>query len=251
MTQESVSLAAAHRKGEGPSPRVYARIAGVLYLITIVLGAAGQFAFRGRIVVPGNPAATAANLRSMESLWRLGIAAEMVLLICTIVTVLILYALLRPVRRDLALLMVFFGLVALTIEASHSLDLVEALQPVGKAAYLKAFTPEQLDVMAALSIRKHSASFGIALLFFGPYFLVAGYLIFKSGYFPRALGVLYLIPGPAYLISSFALILAPAFASRYYFVMVSPVILGEGALCLYLLVKGVRASSWEDLEAGP
>jgi hypothetical protein len=79
------------------SPQVYARIGGVLYLITIVLGAVGELFVRGSIVVPGDATATAANLRSMESLWRFGIASELFLGICTIVLTLILYVLLRPV----------------------------------------------------------------------------------------------------------------------------------------------------------
>src|SRR5207248_407656 len=96
----------------GLSPRLYARIAGALYLITIVLGAVEEVLIRGRIFVPTDAVATAANLRSMEFLWRLGIASEMFLGIITVIVTLILYALLRPVSRDLALLMTFFGLVA-------------------------------------------------------------------------------------------------------------------------------------------
>ena len=236
-----------HRSGEGVSPRLYARIAGALYLITIVLGAAEELLIRGRIFVPKDAVATAANLRSMEFLWRLGIASEMFLGICTVIVALILYALLRPVSRDLALLMTFFGLVAVAVEAAYSLHLVEALFPVGHAAYLKAFTPDQLAAMASLSIRAHGMGFGIALLFFGPFFLVAGYLVFKSGYFPKTIGILYLIPGVSYKTSSFALILAPAFASRYYFAIAGPAVIGEGALCLWLLLKGVNAASWEEL----
>jgi hypothetical protein len=143
--------------------------------------------------------------------------------------------------------MTFFGLVAIAVESAYSLHLVEALFPLGHFAYLKAFTPEQLAAMANLSIRAHGVGFGIALLFFGPFFLTAGYLIFKSGYFPKTLGLLYLIPGVSYLTSSFALILAPAFASRYYFAIAGPAVIGEGALCLWLLLKGVDAESWEDL----
>lgn len=227
------------------SPQVYARIGGVLYLIIIVLGAVGELFIRGSIVVPGDAAATAANLRSMESLWRFGIASELFLGICNIVLTLILYVLLRPVSRDLALLATFFGLIATAVETAYSLQLVEALFPLGNAAYLKAFTPEQLYAMASLAIKAHGEGFGIALLFFGPFFPVAGYLIFKSGYFPKAIGILYLIPGLSYLTSSFALILAPTFAGRFYFVMAGPALIGELSLCLWLLVKGVNVPKWE------
>ncbi len=227
------------------SPQVYARIGGVLYLIIIVLGAIGELFIRGRIVVPGDATATAVNLRSMESLWRFGIASELFLGICTITLALILYVLLRPVSRDLALLTTFFNLVAIAVETAYSLQLVEALFPLGNAAYLKAFTPEQLYAMASLSIKAHGEGFGIALLFFGPFFFVAGYLIFKSGYFPKAIGLLYLIPGVSYLTSSFALILAPTFAGRFYFVMAGPALIGELSLCLWLLIKGVNVEQWK------
>ena len=228
------------------SPRVLSRIGGVLYLITIVLGAVGELFVRGGIVVPGDATATAANLRSMESLWRFGIASELFLGICTIALTLILYVLLRPVSRDLALLATFFSLIAIAVETAYSLQLVEALFPLGNAAYLKAFTPEQLYAMASLSIKAHANGFGIALLFFGCFFPVVGYLIFKSGYFPKAIGILYLIPGLSYLTSSFALILAPTFAGRFYFVMAGPALIGEASLCLWLLVKGVNVPKWEE-----
>jgi Domain of unknown function (DUF4386) len=227
------------------SPQVYARIGGVLYLIIIVLGAVGELFIRGRIIVPGNAMATAANLKAMESLWRFGIASELFLGICTITFTLILYVLLRPVNRDLALLATFFGLVATAVETAYSLQLVEALYPLGDAAYLKAFTSEQLYAMVSLSIKAHADGFGIALLLFGGFFPVAGYLIFKSGYFPKAIGILYLIPGLSYLTSSFALILAPTFANRFYFVMAGPALIGEASLCLWLLVKGVNIQQWK------
>ena len=226
------------------SPQVYARIGGVLYLITIILGAIEELFVRGRIVVPGDAGATAANLRSMESLWRFGIASEMFLGICTIVLTLILYVLLKPVSRDLALLATFFSLIAIAVETAYSLQLVEALYPLGDATYLKVFTPEQLNAMASLSIKEHGDGFGIALLFFGCFFPIAGYLIFKSGYFPKAIGILYMIPGLSYLTSSFALILAPSFAHQYYFVIAGPALIGEASLCLWLLVKGVNVQGW-------
>ena len=190
---------------------------------------------------------TAINLRSMESLWRWGIASELFLGICTIVLTLILYVLLKPVSRDLALLATFFSLLAIAVETTYSLQLVEALYPLGDATYLKVFTPEQLNAMASLSIKAHGDGFGIALLFFGCFFPIAGYLIFKSGYFPKTIGILYLIPGLSYLTSSFALILAPTFANRYYFVMAGPALIGEASLCLWLLVKGVDLLKWEKL----
>ncbi|SRR6266498_1873999 len=233
-------------QGVETSPQVYARIAGMLYLIMIVLGIVQELFVRGSIVVPGDVAATAANLRSMESLWRFGVAAELLLAIITTVLALIIYLLTRPVSKDLALLALLFNMLAITVETAYSLQLLEALFPLGNAAYLKAFTAEQLYVLANLSIRAHSIGFGIALLLFGPFFLVTGNLIFRSGYFPKALGILYMIPGISYLTSSFALILAPTFADRFYFIIAGPALIGELSLCLWLLVKGVNVTKWKE-----
>lgn len=227
------------------SPQLLARLAGVLYLVTILLGGGEQVLVRGRIVVPGDVAATAANLGSMEWLWRFGIASEMVIGICTILLSWILYVLLRQVHKDLALLAVFFALVAVAVETAAALRLLEALLPLGNPAYRETFTAAQLATLSNWSIRAHGSGFGNALLCFSPFFFVVGYLIYKSGYLPRTIGLLYLIPGVSYLTSSFALILAPHFAHRYYFVIAGPALIGEGALCLWLLFKGVDVRRWD------
>lgn len=90
------------------SPRALARLAGLLYLISIIVGIFDEAFVKARILVPGDAAATAANLRSMELLWRLGIVGELVMILATVVVAFALYILLRPVSRDLAVLMTFF-----------------------------------------------------------------------------------------------------------------------------------------------
>src|SRR5215831_17530319 len=155
------------------SPQLYARVGGLLYLIIIVIGLFGEAFVRDKVIVSGDAAATAANIRSMESLWRFHIATELFLLICAVVLLLILFVLLRPVSRDLALLAAAFNLVAIGIEAAITLKLLEALSP---------------EANATLSLRSHSQGFGVSLLFFGCFCLVAGRLIFKSGYLPNTIG---------------------------------------------------------------
>ncbi len=228
------------------SPQVYARIGGVLYLIIIVVGIFDEAFVRNRIIVSGDATATAANIRSLESLWRFGIAAEFFLLICAVALTLIFFVLLRPVSRDLALLAVFFNLVSVAVEAAVQLYLLGALFPLGKAEYLRAFEPEQLYALASLSVKSHSYGFGVALIFFGCVCLILGYLIFKSGFLPKALGVLMQIAGLSYLTDSFALILAPTFANRIFPAVLVPAFVGEASLCLWLLVKGVNVEKWEE-----
>jgi hypothetical protein len=230
---------------EEVSPRIKARIAGVLYLIMIVIGIFDEAFVKGIIIVPSDAAATAANLRSMESLWRFGIVGEMLMLLCAVVLAVILYDLLMPVNKNLALLATLFGMLATTVQAAYSLQLIEALFPLGTAAYLKAFTPEQLNALVSLSLKSHDVGFGIVLLFFGPFFLVSGFLIFRSTYFPRAIGILYQIAGLAYLTNGVVLVLAPHFASRIFAIIALPAFVGETSFCLWLLFKGVNMEQWK------
>jgi hypothetical protein len=224
--------------------RLVARVGGVLYLLIIVIGALGEGVVRGGIVVPGDASATAANLRSMEWLWRLGVAAEIVLLSCATALALILYLLLRPVSRPVALAAVFFNLVCIAIEGVAALALAAALFPTGGASYLNAFTPEQLDAMAMLAVRSHGTGFGIALIFFGVECVLVGYLITRSGYMPRWIGLLMQIAGVCYLVNSFALLLSPPLSSLLFPAILAPSFVGELSLALWLVVKGVRAEPW-------
>jgi hypothetical protein len=227
------------------SPRVLSRIGGVLYLIIIAGGLFGEAFIRGRLMVSGDAAATAANIRSMESLWRLGIASEFFMLICTTALMLILFILLRPVSRDLALLAVFFNLVSIAVEAVNEQQLLAALFPLGSADYLGAFQPAQLAAISSLSMTSYGYGFGISLIFFGCECIVIGYLIVRSGYLPRAVGVLMQIAGLCYLINSFTLILNPDLAGRLFPAILLPAFVGELSLCLWLLVKGVNVERWK------
>ncbi len=227
------------------SPQLYARTGGVLYLIIIVIGLFDEAYVRNSIIVSGNAAATAANIRSLEWLWRFGIAAEYVLLICAVALTLIFYLLLRPVSRELALLALFFNLISAAVEAAVQLYLIGALFPLGDSGYLKAFAPEQLYALATLTVKSHGYGFGVALIFFGCVCLIDGYLIFKSGFLPKAIGVLMQIAGLCYLTNSFALILSPTFADRIFPAVLVPAFIGEVSLCLWLLIKGVNVQKWE------
>lgn len=217
-------------------PQACARAAGVLYLLIIGLGIVQEVFIRGRV--------TAASLLQTEMLWRTGIALELLLLILNVPLMIILYILLRPVQKEVALAALVYGSIATAVEAAYSMQLVEALFPLGRSAWLGAFTPGQLHAMTALAMKAHVFGFGIALLLFGPYFIANGALVFASGYFPRPVGVLYAVAGVAYSINGFALVLAPQFAGRVFLVIAGPAFIGEMAFALRLLVKGVRTSVW-------
>ena len=180
------------------SPRVLARIGGALYLIIIVAGIFGEAFVRDRLIVSADATATADNIRTFELLWRVGIAGNLLHLACAVALTWILYVLLRPVSRDLALLAAFFELVSIGVEAVSKLFLVEALFPLRNAEYLQVFAPEQLHALAYLPTRLHAFGFGVSLIFFGCACVVLGYLIFRSGYLPKLVGVLMQIAGLCY-----------------------------------------------------
>lgn len=248
---EPAGPAAPAEHGTGPSPRVLARIGGVLYLVIIAGGLYGEAFIRTRLIVPGDAAATAANIRAVEPLWRLGIAAEFFMLACTTCLALILYVLLRPVSRYLALLAVFFNLVSIAVEAVNEQHLIAALFPLGGAASLGAFSPEQLNAMASLSLQSYAHGFGISLIFFGCECIVLGTLIWRSGFLPRPVGVLMAAAGACYLINSFALLAAPAVANLLFPAVLVPAFVGELSLCLWLLVKGVNVPRWQARAGAP
>ena len=226
------------------SPQLYARIGGALYLIIIAIGLFGEAFVRDKLIVSGDAAATAKNIMAAESLWRFHIAAELLLLICAVVLLMILFVLLKPVSRELVLLATFFNLVSIGLEAATAMYLVVALFPLGNAAYLKAFSSEQLYAMASLALKSHGYGFGVSLLFFGCFCVVIGRVIFRSGFLPRVVGALMQIAGLCYLTDSFALILSPALANRLFPAILLPAFVGEASLCLWLLVKGVNVQRW-------
>ncbi len=142
------------------------------------------------------------------------------------------------------MLAAFFNLVSIALEAGSKLHLLAALFPLGKADCLKAFEPEQLHALAYLSIKSHEYGFGVSLIFFGFFCLVLGYLVFRSGFLPKVLGVLMQIAGVSYLTNCFALILAPTFADRIFPAALVPAFTGEASLCLWLIAKGVNVAKW-------
>ncbi len=225
------------------SPQVYARTGGWLYLIVIVTGIFAEGFVRANLIMSGDATVTATNIMTHESLWRIGFAADLIAVVCYVAVALILYVLLRPVNRSLALLAAFFSLVGCAILGINGLGHFAASILLGGADYLKAFDPHQLQALALLSLKLHSYGYVISIVFFGFYCLLLGYLIFRSGYLPKFLGVLLAIGGLCYLINSFAAFLAPAFAAS---ILLVPGGVAELSLCLWLIVMGVNVPKWAE-----
>jgi hypothetical protein len=225
------------------SPQFYARLCGILYLVNIACGMFGEVFVRARLLVSGDAFATAHNIMASETLFRLGIAGDLVMHITDLPTTLILYFLLRPLSRDISLLAALFSMVQTAVLVANKLNLITALVLLGDSRYLGAFNAAQLQALARLSLTQHEYGFAVGLVFFGISCLMVGYLMFRSDYFPKTLGILQGLAGACYLLNSFVLILAPSFADR-----MSPVLflsfVGEMTTAVWLTVKGVRMSQW-------
>jgi hypothetical protein len=226
------------------SPQLYARIGGVLYLIIIAAGISGELFLRGPLIVPGDAAATAANITAHDGLWRASIAGDLLMHMCDVGVMLVFFLLLRPVSRNLALLAIMFNLIQTGVAVANKLTLLVPLFLHGEAPYLEAFTARQRDALSYVALRLHDYGFGFALIFFGLEIVVVGYLIIRSGYLPSLLGMLMQLAGVCYLVNSFALVLAPGFAPSLFPVIMLPPFVAELGMALWLLVKGVDMTAW-------
>jgi hypothetical protein len=226
------------------SPLGYARTCGLLYLAIIFLGIYGEMVVRGSIVVSGDPSATADRLAASEFLWRSGIAGDLLMQVLDVPTIIIFYLLLRPVSESLALLSTAFNLVQTAVLALNKLSLLGPVLLLDGPEYLGVIPAPSLHVLSYLSIKAHGYGFAIGLVFFGFSCLVRRYLLYKSDYFPKVLGVLLQIAGVSYLLNSFALLLAPSFAQSISPGVLVPAFVGELFLSLWLLIKGVNAERW-------
>jgi hypothetical protein len=226
------------------SPQVYARAGGAAYLIIIVAGLIGEMFIRNKMIVSGDPMATANNIIASPLLWRVGIAGDIAMHVCDCILTLVYYVLLKPINKNLALLAVFFGFIQTSVLVANKMNLLMPLFFLDSAAYLKAFDPHQLQALAYISIKAHGYGFGVGLIFFGFECLVDGYLIFKSTYLPKTLGIMIQIAGVCYLINSFALILVPEFANLLFPAILVPAFIAELSVCLWLLIKGINLKKW-------
>ena len=225
------------------SPQFYAKTAGVLLLISFVAGGFGEFYAPNELIVSGDATATANNIHTSTTLFRWGFAAYLVEAVCDISLALVLYVLLKPVRKDVALLAAFFGLVSTSTFAFAELFYYAALPILGGADYLKAFSPDQLNSLALLSLKLYGYGGGIFMVFYGIATALRGYLVFQSGYLPKFLGILLVLSGAGFVIKNFLLVLAPAYAYDYFLLPTPITVL---ALIVWLLVKGVDVGKWHE-----
>ena len=232
----------------GASPRQLARSAGALYLVNIVLGAFAIGVVPAILVVP-DLATTAHNIAAHELLYRSGLVAHLVVTVTNVAMAVIFYDLFKVVNRRLALLDVFFTLVATAIEAAGLLSQFTPLVLLGNGRYASALPAAQLQALAHLPGDLSTVNYSIYGVFYGFDIICVAYLVLRSGFLPRAIGVLLAIDAVTYLVYGFVNLLAPGVAAHLVPWIELPPLLGEGSFCLWLLVVGVDTGRWKERAA--
>jgi hypothetical protein len=215
------------------------RSAGLLYAVASIFGVFGLLYVPSKIIVHGDAAATARNIAASETLFRLGIAANLIGQALFIFVALALYHLLKPVNRRHAVAMLTLILVSIPIAFLNELNAIAALLLVRGSDFLSLVDQSQRVAMAMLFLRLHGHGFDIAGIFWGLWLFPLGLLVFRSGFLPRILGIGLMVNCFAYPIDSFTALVLPQYeaaVSRW----TSPLQFCELAFMLWLLIMGSR-----------
>ncbi len=223
------------------SPRLKARITGVFYLLTMLTGIFAQGFVSDRLVVFGDAATTATNILGHEGLFRLGFTVYMVEMACQIVFIALFYELLKPVNRSISLVAAFLGLAGCTIKSFSRVFYLGPLFILGGAGNVGVFNREQQQALALLLLKVNDHGAAMALAFFGFYALLTGYLIFRSTFLPRFLGLWSVIAGMGWLT-----FLYPPLGYHWFLYLAAFGLLGAIALIFWLLVFGVNEEKWKE-----
>jgi len=220
-----------------------ARMIGVVYLSYFLIASLGGLLIT-RVVVAGDPAATATNLLAHEATYRAGFAFGLIGNVIYIALTALFYRLLKPVNRTVALLMALFSLVGCTTQIVAGVLQLAPLVVLRDSQLLGAFKVEQLRAAALVSLRIYSQTFHISFVLFGLFDFTLGYLIFKSTFLPRTCGVLMMIAGVVAMT-----FLYPPLALALKWVVLPVAGLPEAVLMLWLIAKGVNVERWRERAA--
>jgi len=220
------------------SPRKTARMAGFFYLMFIITFILASY-LRSRIIVFGDVATTANNIISSQGVLRLGFMSELFSALFFVLAAWALYVLLKPVNRNLALLLVLLNLGGVAIECINALNLFSALQFLSGASYLSVFQTGQLQALAMSFLNSYTNGFMITQLFFSTWLFPLGYLVYKSRFLPRPLGILLILDFfgilswflQFFLLPDYGILSYPGLAISF---------VAEFSISLWLLIKGVK-----------
>jgi hypothetical protein len=215
-----------------------ARMAGALYFIYIAVTIFAD-ATRTKLIVFGDAIATANNILASEQVFRVSFISDILAGVLFLLTAWALYVLLKPVNQKIALLFVLLNLGGVAVQCMNMLNLFSAVLLRNGMDYLSVFSAEQLQALAMFFLNLYKNGFMIAQFFFGAWLLPLGYLVFKSGYLPKILGIILMIECLGWLMYPFQFFLFPDYEAISYLSFAVGFV-GEFSLTLWLLIKGVK-----------
>jgi hypothetical protein len=224
----------------------YARWIGVLYVITIVAGGWGEAHVPNTLLLANDVAGTAHKVASSIGLFRASFAAYLLEATCDITLNVLLYALLRPVSRNLALLALCFGLIATSIYVAGEMLYFASALPAMDADVARVVSPEAKAALTYLCLTIYGYVNGIFATFYGTAAVVRGYLMLLSGYLPRGLGGLLMLGGAGFIAKNVLVVFAPQYDLPYVLV---PMFVAMIALTLWLWIKGINPVQWDAKQA--
>ena len=222
-----------------------ARIAGLLMLVLVALAPFSMLYMPATLIVPGDAATTANNIVSSAAMFRLAMASDAVIFLVEIALCALVYTLVRPVNKTLALIAVFARLAMTIIQGLNLLNHFVVVLLLSGSGSVAALAPPQLQALASLFLGAHEAGVLIWGMFFGLHLLVLGYLVYRSGYLPKVIGGLLVFVGLVYLTQSFGNILLPN--AKAVFTAMGSLGFLEIAFPVWLLIKGVKDQPRVDL----
>ncbi len=225
-----------------------ARVAGFLYVICIVCGFCAEACVRNKLVAYDDAGFTARNIIASPSLYRLGFLADLVSFTTGILIAVIFYDLFKSVSRPVARTSLVFAIVSNTVSIAASIFCFAPIHILSGAGYLKSFDPNQLQSLALLSLKLYQFGFVLNLGLFSIDCFATGYLIFRSTFLPRFLGILLIIGAFCYLTNSVAYFLPPKLLPDLFPWIYLPSLLAEVSLALWLLVAGVNVEKWRAVQ---
>lgn len=217
----------------------YAKNAGLLYLTYIVVYALADAIGRSTIIVYGDAATTASNILASHWQFRIGFIGDLLAAVLFLLTAWALYRLLQPINQNLALLFLLLNLVGVAIQSASDLFLPASQIVLGSIGSSNAFQTDQMQALAMFSLHLYKNGHTIAQIFYGAWLFPLGYLVYKSGFLPKALGVVLMIDCATWLMTSLQFFLFPDFKAITY-VSYPLGFIAEFGLTLGLLVMGVR-----------
>ena len=224
------------------STKKTARIAGFLYLLLALTGAFSILYVPSALVVFGDAAATAERIASSQLLFRAGILSGIVSHVIFVLLVLVLYHLLREISRKQAMLMVTLVVISVATGFVNTINQLGALIALSGAEFLSVFEEPELDALAYLFIRLHSHGIQIIQIFWGLWLFPFGILVYRSRFIPKILGVLLIIAGVGYLLSTITFLILPQYQSALS-TLITILEMGELPIILWLLIVGVKAQA--------